>query len=59
MNDKDRYIEQLEKLILNELLPIYNKYYALKGMPRPELSIPIPRSPRKLPAILQKQVSDI
>jgi len=53
MNDKDRYIEQLEKLIVNKLLPIYDEYYELTGLPRPELNIPICRAAKRIPALLR------
>jgi len=55
MNDKDKYIMQLENLILNILLPVFNKYYRLKGLPIPELNMPIMYS-RKIPRLLEKQV---
>jgi|OpeIllAssembly_1097287.scaffolds.fasta_scaffold28492_5 hypothetical protein len=53
MNDKERYIEQLEKLIVNELLPIYDEYYKLTELPKPELDIPFSRNRRKISALLR------
>ncbi len=52
MNDNERYIEQLEKLIVNKLLPIYDEYYELTGLPKPELNIPFFRNRKKLPVLL-------
>lgn len=33
------YVEELEELILGTLLPVYNRYYALKGLPLPNKEI--------------------
>lgn len=53
MNDEERYIEQLEKLIVNKLLPIYDEYYRLTGLPKPELNIPSSIKKKNLPALLR------
>jgi len=52
-NDKDWYIEELEKVIVNKLLPIYNLYYETMDLPKPELNIPVSKSKKKLPALLR------
>jgi hypothetical protein len=53
MNDNERYIEQLEKLIVNKLLPIYDEYYKLTELPKPELDIPFSHTKKKLPVLLR------
>jgi hypothetical protein len=52
-NDKDRYIDELEKVIINKLLPIYDEYYRIMELPRPELDMPTLSRSKKLPALLR------
>jgi hypothetical protein len=52
-NDKDWYIEELEKVIVNKLLPIYDLYYDTMDLPKPELDIPIRQTKKQLPALLR------
>ena len=54
MKDKDLYIQELEKLIRSELLPIYNKYFEMTGDPKPTLNVPILESNKKLPLLLRR-----
>lgn len=53
MDRRDKYIRQLEKVISEELLPVYNKYYNLIDEPRPDLDIPISLKPKEIPALLR------
>lgn len=52
-NEKDWYIEELERLIENKLLPVYNLYYETMDLPKPELDIPIRKVKKQLPALLR------
>ena len=45
------YVRHLEALILDSLLPVYHKYYALTGEEKPALDVSI--LPRKVPALLK------
>lgn len=52
------YVQELEELILETLLPIYDKYYFLKGIPTPTKDINPDLLARivkkdKLPALLR------
>lgn len=38
MNFDNQYVQQLEQLITETLLPTYNNYYTLTGERRPELN---------------------
>ena len=52
MNEKDQYIDKLEKLIVNELYPIYALYHKQMGIKLPDLDIPKLVSNKKVPALL-------
>jgi len=52
MQADSQYIEHLENLIMEKLLPVYNKYYSLLGMTKPDLDLPSELKVRqKLPAL--------
>ena len=52
MSSDSQYVEHLEKIIMEKLLPVYNKYYSLLGTPKPDLDLPAELKVRqKLPAL--------
>jgi len=52
MSTDSQYVEHLEKIIMEKLLPVYNKYYSLLGIPKPDLDLPVELKIRqKLPAL--------
>lgn len=54
MNFNDQYIRQLEDLIANKLLPVYDKYYSMINQPKPELDVLIvSRISNKIPALFK------
>jgi hypothetical protein len=58
MTYRQQYTQELEELILETLLPIYDKYYFLKGIPAPTKDINPDLLARivkkdKLPALLR------
>jgi hypothetical protein len=54
MNNSDRYIRQLEELIANKLLPVYNKYYEVTNQTKPVLDLPVAFIPRQIPALFKR-----
>lgn len=59
MNDTI-YIQKLESAIINQLLPIYNKYYETTGLSRPSIAIIdtlMRRQDKKIPALLKSNSS--
>lgn len=56
MNFERQYINQLEQLILEKLLPIYSKYYKITGQTEPELDELRPlKAKKQVPALLKKK----
>ena len=52
MSHDSQYVEHLEKLITEKLLPAYNKYYSLLGQHAPTLDLPAElKVKQKLPAL--------
>ena len=55
MQTNDKYIQQLESIIINRLLPVYNLYYSQKGEVPPELDLDLVRKLRRQePALFKK-----
>lgn len=49
----DDYTARLESIILNQLLPVYQEYYRLKGLKEPSLNIPGLIKPKRVAALLR------
>lgn len=59
MNCNEVYLRQLENLIRDKLLPVYNKYYTLVDEEKPTLELPVLlKLDRKVPALL-KPIGDL
>lgn len=52
MSADSQYVEHLEKLITEKLLPVYDKYYSLLGVSKPDLDLPLElKAQRKIAAL--------
>lgn len=60
MSFDNEYVEQLERLIIETLLPTYNNYYTLTGESKPELdALIIKRLERKQCALFKPKRNEI